>query len=48
MKPLAPALLSTSTGILYSLVMIWPIMRAIWSVPLPGANGTTMVIGLFG
>ena len=46
--PLAPALLSTTTACLVSLVMDWPMARASWSVALPAANGTTKVMGLAG
>ena len=46
--PLAPALLSTTTGCLVSVVTDWPRARASWSVALPAANGTTKVMALAG
>src|SRR6478735_8208978 len=48
MKPLAPALLSMTTGCLVSAVMPLPSARAIWSVAVPAANGTTKVMALSG
>ncbi|MNV94475.1 hypothetical protein D3C71_1892760 [compost metagenome] len=41
--PLAPPLFSTTTGWPVSWVKAWPSARAIWSVALPAANGTTKV-----
>src|SRR6478752_3405512 len=48
MKPLAPALLSITTGCFVSAVMPLPSARAIWSVAVPAANGTTKVMALSG
>src|SRR5512147_503200 len=46
--PLAPALLSTTTGCFVCSVIDWPSARASWSVALPAAKGTTKLNGLAG
>jgi hypothetical protein len=46
--PLAPTLISLTTLWFSAVWRYWPMMRVIESVPLPAANGTTMVIGLLG
>src|SRR4029453_7397435 len=48
MKPDAPGLLSTITGLPVALPTSWPSERASWSVALPAAKGTTNVICLSG
>src|SRR6188768_3204498 len=48
MKPLAPGLFSITTGCLPCSATDWPIARAIWSVALPAANGTTKEIDFAG
>ena len=46
--PLAPALLSITTGCPVSSAMALPNAWANWSVALPAAKGRTKVIALFG
>jgi len=46
--PLAPGLFSTITLWPSAVPSRCPMMRPIRSLPLPGPNGTTKVIGLFG
>jgi hypothetical protein len=47
-EPLAPGLLSTVTGWPMASLSFWASRRAPMSVPLPGPNGTTMLIGRLG
>ena len=46
--PFAPGLKSMTTGCLSALLSSSPTMRAVESIPLPAANGTTSVIGRLG
>src|SRR5512132_2143669 len=48
MEPLAPGLFSITTGLPSDSASFWPSNRAPTSVPLPGPNATTMVMGRLG
>ena len=48
MPPLAPTRLSITMLWLSAMPSGWPMIRVTMSVPLPGPNGTMMVIGRVG